>query len=71
MRGRDSPQGILKIFDGWGCYNNDPTYKEHIVSIRELFYGQYMFTSEKYELEMKEEEYEKKLKCVKERLGKC
>ena len=69
MKGRNNPRGILKFFTGWDR-NDDPTYTEHIVNIRELFYGQYMFTTENYELEQRRACLQKELGKVESKLNK-
>ena len=60
----------IKFFDGWD-YHDEAKYNEIKADVSIWFPGTFVFTSEKHKLEEKEEEYEKKLKCVKERLGKC
>lgn len=60
----------IKFFDGWD-YCDEPKYKEVKADVAEWFPGGVcVFTSEKYNLERKEQELESRLKCVKERLGK-
>lgn len=65
---RNHPQGILKFFTGWDC-NDDPSYEEQIVNIREMFYGQYMFTTENYDLEARKVCLQKELEKVEVKLN--
>lgn len=60
----------INFFDGWD-YHDEAKYKEIKADISIWFPGTFVFTSEKYELEEQKEGYEKKLKCVNERLRKC
>jgi len=63
IRSRNNPQGILKFFKRWD-YDDNPEYKTIIVDIREIFYGQYMFTTENYELERRRVCLKKELEKV-------
>jgi hypothetical protein len=58
----------ITFFEGYDPYTDEPKYKEVKADIAMWFPGTYVFTSERYELEKKEQEYEKKLKCVKDKL---
>lgn len=60
----------IKFFERWDEYGYNPVFKEVNADIAVWFSGTYVFTSEKYELEKKEQEYEKRLACVKEKLQK-
>jgi hypothetical protein len=66
LKGRNNPEGILKI----NKYNDDDelVYDEHIVNIREIFHGQYMFTTENFELEQRRACLKKELDKVEEKL---
>lgn len=61
---------FMNIRTGGDDWDDEPTHPTAKVDIFHFFDGVYLFSDERFNLEMQEKKLEKKLACVKNKLGK-